>query len=171
MAPIIRRPKAWLAAVLAFLLFVTACSAPKTASRWEQTPTDTATQVDRSAIIQGGQFNAFFPTEGNGFERIYTQEKRGFAEAKLKQNGTDLAMLSVSDTASNPQAAEKYFASDSAIAGYPATSIGSTATGVLVGDRLQVKVLSRSETFSASDREQWIEKFDLDGLAQLANNS
>lgn len=172
MVSIARRPKAWIAGILVLLLAIsTACGAPQTESRWEQAPADTAAEVDRSAIMQGSQFNAFFPSEGNGYERIYTQEKRGFAEAKLKQDGSELAMLSVSDTFSNPSATTKYRSSDRLIAGYPAANIGSTATGVLVGDRLQVKVLSRNDAFSASDREQWIERFDLDGLAQLAKGS
>jgi len=37
-----------------------------------------------------------------------------------------------------------------------------------VANRYQVKVLSRDPSFTASDRKEWIEKFDLAGLAQLA---
>ncbi|MEO1134784.1 MAG: hypothetical protein AAFX40_19045 [Cyanobacteria bacterium J06639_1] len=165
---ITRRSRTWIASLLALLLFVTACGAPQTESRWDQPAADSPAQVDRGDILQGSQFNAYFPDEGDGYERIYTQEKRGFAEAKLKKDGAELAMLSVSDTVSNPNAAEKYRASSQSIAGYPAATIGSTATGVLVGDRLQVKVLSRSDEFSEGDREQWLGRFDLDGLAQLA---
>ena len=41
------------------------------------------------------------------------------------------------------------------------------ATAVLVGDRFQVKVLSRSPEFTVSDRETWLAKFDLKGLSKL----
>jgi hypothetical protein len=37
-----------------------------------------------------------------------------------------------------------------------------------VGDRYQVKVLSRDQAFTASDREAWLQKFDLNGLNNLA---
>ncbi|MEO0536069.1 MAG: hypothetical protein AAF215_19615 [Cyanobacteria bacterium P01_A01_bin.123] len=159
---------------LATLLLLSACST-KTASRWEAVE-ETGQQQEQVAVesgvesvepLSGSAFNQFFPPEGDGFQRIYTQEKSGFAEAKLKQDGEDLAMLSVSDTAANPTAAEKYRNSALTIGGYPAANTGSTATGVLVGDRLQVKVLSRADSFTIEDREAWIEKFDLAGLESL----
>lgn len=159
---------------LTTLLLLSACSS-KTASRWDaveetiQQQEQVAVEADAEATepLSGAAFNQFFPPEGGGFQRIYTQEKSGFAEAKLKQDGEDLAMLSVSDTAANPIAAEKYRDSDLTIAGYPAANTGSTATGILVGDRLQVKVLSRTDSFTVEDREAWIEKFDLAGLESL----
>jgi hypothetical protein len=161
-----------LALGLACLMLISACT--QAPSRWdavpEQPPALEAPVTDKAAqpkVLPGSAFNAFFPAEGDGYERIYTQEKSGFAEAKLKQDGVDLAMLSVSDTAANPAAATKYQSSDRTIAGYPAKDVGSTATGILVGDRLQVKVLSRSDDFGPSDRETWLEKFDLAGLAAL----
>ncbi|MFE4108158.1 hypothetical protein [Almyronema epifaneia] len=153
---------------LAVVLLLSACSAPKTESRWEQAQsTQPAETVSTDAVLSGSQFNSFFPPEENGYERVYTQEKSGFAEAKLKQNGTELAMLAVSDTANNPSAVAKYESSDRTIAGYPAVLLGDTATSILVGDRIQVKVLSRDSSFTADDREVWLQKFDLAGLEQL----
>ena len=167
----IRNPPQFLTAIsLAFLLLVTACSPSKTETVWEQVESESpAAVVEGSAekVLPGSQFNRFFPPDGEGYARIYTQEKDGFAEAKLKQNGEELAMLSVSDTAANPAAAEKYRRGSLTIAGFPAATIGSTATGVLVGDRLQVKVLSRSDNFTTGDREAWLQKFDLAGLEGL----
>ena len=171
-----------LALGLACLMLISACGKAPTPSRWDtsqDTPpaieapvADTAPGAKASdpteiKVLPGSAFNAFFPAEGGGYERIYTQEKSGFAEAKLKQDGTELAMLSVSDTAANPTAATKYQSSDRTIAGYPAQDIGSTSTGILVGDRIQVKVLSRSDDFGVGDREAWLEKFDLVGLEAL----
>lgn len=152
------------------LMLVSACSGQKAPSRWDTT--DTAPAVEAPAanapeILAGGEFNKFFPPEGEGYTRIYTQEKQGFAEAKLQRDGQELAMLAVTDTANNPSAADRYRNSNQTIAGYPAADIGSTATGVLVGDRLQVKVLSRSDDFGPEDRAAWIEKFDLAGLESL----
>lgn len=144
-------------------------SQPSDSAKWEQIEAQTpAVDVDKTDVINGGEFNKFFPT-ADGYERVYTQEKDGFAEAKLKQDGNTLAMLSVSDTASNPSATAKYQNSERSLAGYPLAEVGNTATSLLVADRLQVKVLSRDDTFTSADREAWLEKFDLAGLAQLAN--
>lgn len=76
-------------------------------------------------------------------------------------------MLSISDTLSTPSAAAKYQKSTTQIAGYPAVEIGDTQTGVLVGGRYQVKVISRAPSFTARDREAWLERFNLNGLARL----
>jgi len=65
-------------------------------------------------------------------------------------------VLSISDTLSTPvlqQNTRKYHKN----AGYPAVEIGNTQTGVLVGGRYQVKVISRAPSFTASDREAWLE--------------
>ncbi|WP_448534338.1 hypothetical protein [Parathermosynechococcus lividus] len=162
----------WFTAVLlALTLVVTGCAAtppsPYEQVQQESTQRNAPAAVAREAT-QGSEFNRFFPPEGNGYERIYVQEKKGFAEAKLKKDGKDLAMLAISDTISQPEAAAKFQNSANTIAGYPALEIGTTQTAILVANRYQVKVLSRDPSFSASDRRAWIEKFDLAGLAQLA---
>ena len=76
-------------------------------------------------------------------------------------------MMAISDTLNNPSAVNKFKNSTETIAGYPAVSQGKTATAILVGNRFQVKVLSRDPSFTASDREAWLAKFDLNGLSQL----
>lgn len=137
------------------------------ASQWSEVEQATPAVDNSAKVLSGSQFNQYFPAPGTGYERVYTQEKTGFAEAKLKQDGQDVAMLSISDTANNPTATAKYQTSSRVIQGYPAADIGSTGTGLLVNDRLQIKVLSRSETFTAEDRVACLKKFDLDGLAGL----
>ena len=98
---------------------------------------------------------------------MYTQEKKGFAEAKLKKDGKNVAMFSISDTSSLPNAAAKYAEATETIAGYPAVEVGSTQTAILVADRYQVKVLSRDPSFDRGMRQAWLEKFKLSKLAAL----
>ena len=158
------------ALLLSMLLLVTAC-ATKAPSRFDQAQQESSQQKSGQAVAkeatQGSNFNKFFPAAGAGFDRVYTQEKKGFAEAKLKKDGKDVAMLSISDTKSTPITATKFKSSTIKIGGYPAVEIGKTQTAVLVGDRYQVKVLSRDSSFTSSDRQDWIEKFNLKGLARL----
>ncbi|MGL5035076.1 MAG: hypothetical protein ACRC6M_14880 [Microcystaceae cyanobacterium] len=154
---------------LLLVVSISACS-PKPPSRFDQAQ-QTSTQRGASAVVKestkGGEFNKFFPKSGNGYDRVYTQEKTGFAEAKLKKDGKDLAMLAISDIRNNSSAAAKFQKSTTQIDGFPAIQQGAMATAVLVGDRYQVKVLSRSPAFKEGDRTVWLEKFDLQGLARL----
>jgi hypothetical protein len=163
--------KILVALMLSLLLFTTACTATQTPGRFDRVQQESSQQRSGQAVAkeatQGSEFNRFFPTASGEFQRVYTQEKKGFAEAKLKKDGKDVAMLSISDTASLPTAAVKFKTSTKQISGYPAVEVGTTQTAVLVGDRYQVKVLSRDPSFTASDREAWIEKFNLNGLSKL----
>lgn len=164
------RARRILAAVLLSVLLLTTACTPKAPGRFDQAQQESSRQKSGQAVAknatQGSEFNKFFPSEENDYQRVYTQEKKGFAEAKLKKAGKDVAMLSISDTTSTPGAAAKFSNSTKTIAGYPAVEVGNTQTAVLVG-KYQVKVLSRSPSFTASDRADWIEKFNLDGLAKL----
>jgi hypothetical protein len=160
-----------LAPLLLSLLLLVASCAQQPPSRFEQAQQESSQQKSGQAVVkdatQGANFNKFFPEGGSGYDRVYTQEKKGFAEAKLKKAGKDVAMLAISDTKSTPDAAAKFQQSTKKIAGYPALEIGKTQTAVLVNNRYQVKVLSRDPSFTASDREAWLQKFDLSGIAQL----
>lgn len=155
---------------LSLLLFLTACTSPAP-SQYDRVQEETtgarATQAIDSEAQSGGSFNQFFPASEGDYEVVPSQEKDGFAEYKLKQDGKTLAMLAISDTISLPAAAAKYSDATDRVAGYPAVNQGTTATGVLVADRYQVKVLSRDPEFTQADREIWLERFDLNGLAQL----
>jgi len=164
------RTRRILAAVLLSVLLLTTACTPKAPGRFDQVQQESSRQKSGQAVAktatQGSEFNKFFPSEEPGYQRVYTQEKKGFAEAKLKKDGKDLALLSISDTTSLPTAAAKFSNSTKKIGGYPAVEVGNTQTAVLVG-KYQVKVLSRSPSFTASDRADWLEKFNLDGLAKL----
>lgn len=153
------------ACLLISMLWASGCSSPTTTN--SPPPPNANGAAVSSQAIAGSQFNPFFPPGGNGFERVYTQEKDGFAEAKLKKDGQDLAMLAISDTISTPAAAQKFQQSSKQISGYPALEVGSTQTALLVSNRFQVKAISRDPNFTAADRETWLQKFDLNGLARL----
>jgi hypothetical protein len=117
--------------------------------------------------LAGGEFNKFFPKDQGDYDVLYTQEKEGFAQAKLNLNGVEVATLSVSDTTMSVDALEKFKQSNDKVAGYPAASVGMLGTAVLVADRFQVQIRSKDASFTAEDREAWIENFDLAGLAAL----
>lgn len=160
----------WAAVLLSLVLFVSACSpsepSPYSQIQQETTERDAAPAVAKAAE-QGSRFNAFFPRSVPGYDIVPYQEKKGFAEYKVNQDGQTVAMLAINDT-TDTGAADKFQNSTTMIAGYPSVEVGQTATAVLVGDRFQVKVLSRSPAFTAEDRATWLEKFDLQGLANLS---
>ena len=171
---------------LSLSLFGAACSNNESNSRWanaqrESTqgtnpaataPTQLQTEQNRPSRsdkpLAGGEFNKFFPAANeDGYTRVASQEKEGFAEYKLKKDGKDVAMLAVTDTVTNPEAVAKFRESTRQINGYPAIEQGSTATAVLVDNRFQVKVLSRTPSFTRQDREAWLQKFNFAGIAGL----
>ncbi len=170
---IVRNARRVVAALLvSVMLLVTAC-ATQAPTRFDQAQQESTQKRTGLAVAkdatQGSNFNRFFPPTQAGFERVYTQEKKGFAEAKLKKSGKDVAVLSISDTqgvtgGANPAA--KFQNSTQKISGYPAITQGKNNTALLVG-RYQVKVSSRDASFTDSDREAWLQKFNLRGLEKL----
>ena len=117
--------------------------------------------------LPGALFNKMFPKPSGDFDVVYTQEKTGFAQASLVKKGDDVATLSIFDTISNPEAAEKYKNTSETFEGYPIVEIGNNGTGVLVAQRFQVQIRSKDANFSKFDREDWLKKFDLANLAKL----
>ena len=158
------------AMLLSMLLLVTSC-ATQAPSRYDQAQKESTQRKAPPAVSkqaeQGSSFNKFFPKSSSGFQTVPAQEKKGFAEYKLKKDGKDVAVLSISDTTSTPTAAAKFKSSSKTIAGYPAVNQGTNGTAVLVGDRYQVKIQSRDASFTQSDREAWLQKFNLNGLSRL----
>mgnify|MGYP007028082753 CR=1 FL=1 len=119
------------------------------------------------AKVEGGELNKFFPKDEGDYDVIFISEKVGFAEAKLEKDGDELGTLAVGDQAGNADVLANYDAATMKIGGFPSITRGSKGTAVLAG-RFQVQVRSKSDSFSASDREAWLQKFDLAGLAGLA---
>ncbi|WP_254566927.1 hypothetical protein [Oscillatoria sp. HE19RPO] len=157
-----------LSSCLGLLLLVSACGEVQEPSRWDGAQQQ-STEVTSAAgqPVPGSSFNRLFPSASGGYSLVYTQEKPGFAEAKLQQGSQDMAMLSISDTVTNPSAVQKFQQSNTRVAGYPSSSLTANDTAILVGDRFQVKIQSRNPAFTASDRETWLQQFNLNGLQQL----
>jgi hypothetical protein len=170
--------------LISILLLVTACGQTQAPSRWDkaqqestqpaakakQTTADKSTAQNQNLpkkAVAGGKLNKYFPASGGGFDRVFAQEKSGFAEAKLNKGGKNVAVLSINDIAGNPSAGAKFQNSTKKISGYPAVNQGANITAVLVANRYQVKVQSRDPSFTASDREAWLSKFNLSGLASV----
>jgi hypothetical protein len=160
-----------IAPLLLILFVIIGGCAANPPSRFDQAQQEStgskATPAVAKDATQGASFNKFFPQPGNGLTRVYSQEKKGFAEAKLNKGDQTVALLSINDTSSNPEAAAKFQQSTKKIAGYPSVLQGSTTTALLVGDRYQVKVMSKDTSFTESDREAWLGKFDLAGLSKV----
>jgi hypothetical protein len=115
--------------------------------------------------IKGASLNASFPVSGEGFTVVFTQEKAGFVEATLKQNGTDVASLAIADLIDNAGAKAKFASSIERIAGHPYAPNGSKGSTLLVANRYQVQVRSLADTFDEAARRSWLTKFQLDTLA------
>ncbi len=118
-------------------------------------------------VVDGSSFNKFFPKSEGNFEVVFTQEKDGFAQAKLKKDGNEVATLSVADVIKNGEAVTDYSSSSKQIGGFPAVAKGNLGSAVLVANRFQVQVRSKNKDFSEADREQWLQKFDLTTIAKI----
>jgi hypothetical protein len=163
----------WRKTLVTFLvgvLFLTAACTKQPPSRFDRAQQDSSARGATAVVKEaesGGSFNRYFPSTSNGYQRVYTQEKKGFAEAKLIRDGKDMAVMAISDTLNNPTAKTKFQSSQESINGYPAVKQGSNSTALLVGERFQIKVSSRDASFAESDRKDWLSKFDLKGLSRL----
>lgn len=157
--------------LLICLLFVGACGETPSPSPYDQVQEETTQpkqtkqpkQISQE-IHAGGDFNKFFPGDVNGYKRVYTSEKKGYAEAVLKKDGKVVATLAISDTMGDTSVASKFKGSDK-IDGYPSAKQGKTKTSILVADRYQVTITSK--TLSESDRKEILTKFNLNGLKNL----
>jgi hypothetical protein len=156
---------------LVSLLTISACNA-QSPSRFDQAQQESIsagksnTAVDKEAV-QGAKLNDFFPQSSGEYERVFTQEKDGFVQAKLKFQGQDVATLAIFDTISNPTAKSAFADATEKIQGFPTVPKGSQGTSVLVGDRYQVSIRSVSSDFDEEQRKEWLGKFNLQKLAQL----
>jgi hypothetical protein len=145
-------------------LFLGGCGGNSTPTSSIPDVPENTTATDENSVT-GGSLNQYFPGDGDGYTVTFTQEKTGFAQADLEKDGSTVGILTINDTLNNPDAKTKFADAPMDIGGYPAVAQGSKSTAVLVGDRFQVKANSKADSFTPEDREAWLGKFDLDGLA------
>ncbi|NET28887.1 hypothetical protein [Okeania sp. SIO1I7] len=153
---------------ISLLLLTSACGGAKQPSRFDQAQQQSKTERPSQAEqVSGGSLNKYFPSSSGDYKLNYAQEKKGFAQASLKKGGQEVAVMSINDISASPAAANKFQNSSKKIGGYPAVEQGKTTTAVLVDNRFQVKAQSKDDSFTASDREAWLQKFNLSGLSNL----
>jgi hypothetical protein len=153
---------------LPLVALVVACGGNPADTRWASAQRETKPAVSKEAL-PGSAFNKFFPKAEAPWDLTYKQEKQGTAIASLKKDGKEVATLTVFDTVSEPDVAEKYKEATQALAGCPLVAIGAKGTAVLVANRFQVQVRSTDSSFTEDDRKEWLKRFDLDGLAKLSD--
>lgn len=134
------------------------------AAQAESSRTKKAVSSDAAA---GAEFNKFFPQVESPWDIVFKQEKTGFAQASLQKDGKEVAVLSVSDTRNNPEAAGKFKDAGKNIAGYPLAAVGDKGTAILVNDRFQVQVRSMDPVFGPEERETWLTKFNLQAIGRI----
>jgi len=124
-------------------------------------------QAVSKQAVAGGEFNRFFPQVEAPWDIVFKQEKTGFAQASLQQDGREVAVLSVSDTLNNPEAAEKFKETKESFAGMPIAAVGEEGTALLVNDRFQVQVRSMDPLIGPEERREWLTKFNLQAIGRI----
>lgn len=148
---------------LGVALLGTACG--KEPTRWDSAHSATL-PAGSAPKIEGGKLNAFFPADGtDGYSRVFSQEKDGFVEAKLKKDGQEAATLAISDASSDEAVKSKFASATDKVNGQPLVTVGKNQSAVLVNNKFQVKV--SSQTLDEGARKALLGKFDLNGLAKL----
>jgi hypothetical protein len=130
-------------------------------------PGGTIADVPTSAVVNGTAFNRLFPSPQVGESLVFTQEKRGFSEARLKQGDQTVALLAISDTTTAPEARDKFSEARERLQGWPLVEQGAQASALLVVDRFQVKVIGQGPGLAVDQRHDLLAGFDLKGLAAL----
>jgi hypothetical protein len=123
--------------------------------------------VPNRLVVNGTALNRLFPEPQVGEKLVFTQEKRGFSQARLKQGDEVRALLSISDVTSSPASRAKFSGSGSSLAGWPLVEQGDQSSALLVADRFQVKVLGQGAGLSPDERHELLGAFNLQALAAL----
>ncbi len=130
-------------------------------------PGGTVADVPKGEVVNGTAFNRLFPQPQAGETIVFTQEKRGFSEARLKSGADTLALLAISDTVSAPEAVAKFASPSEQLQGWPLVEQGAQASALLVAERFQVKVIGQGAGLDVQKRHDLLGSFDLQGLAAL----
>jgi hypothetical protein len=160
-------------AALAFALLAPlgcgGCGDKPKSTRWDDAAAATTAAPPASGSVSPaaplsppGALNRYFPADGvDGFKRVFTADKEGYAEAKLSKDGKDVATLSINDGI-KPFAKAKFDEATEKVEGFPVAKFGENQTSALVKDRYQVKVTS--QTLDHAARTKLLSKFDLKGM-------
>lgn len=159
---------AWLLLGASLAIFAGGCQEAEP-DRWAQAQKSSseAPQAVSEDSVEGSAFNRFFPQVEKPWDMVFKQEKTGFAQASLQNDGREVAVLSVSDTKNNPSAADKYRTTEAKLGDLPRAEIDADTTGVLVGDRYQVQIRSMDPSFGPKEREEWLSKFNLEAIGRI----
>jgi hypothetical protein len=130
-------------------------------------PGGTVADVPNRLVVNGTALNRLFPAPEAGEKLVFTQEKRGFSQARLKQGNEVRALLSISDVTTSPASRAKFSSSGSALAGWPLVEQGDQSSALLVADRFQVKVIGQGAGLSLDERHELLGAFNLQALAAL----
>lgn len=118
-------------------------------------------------VVNGAAFNRLFPKPRAGEELIFTQEKRGFSQARLKEGESTKALLSISDVLTAPEARNKFRDAHQRLGAWPLVEQGTRASALLVADRFQVKVIGQGVGLDEERRHALLSGFNLPALAAL----
>jgi hypothetical protein len=131
-------------------------------------PGGTVGNVSTRLVVNGPAFNPLFPKLHTGEQLVFTQEKRGFSQARLKEGETTKALLSISDVLTSPSTRAKFSGAKLELQSWPLVDQGNQASALLVAERFQVKVIGQGAGLTPDDRHDLLNAFDLKGLAALA---
>lgn len=160
------RPLRWALALLLAVGLLLAGSLLLPFRAW--LPGGTVADGARAEVVNGSAFNRLFPRPGPAEDLVFTQEKRGFSEAKLRQGDQIRALLAIADTITAPEARDKFVASAQQLQGWPLVEQGSQASALLVAGRFQVKVIGQGVGLDPQQRHDLLAAFQLQKLAALA---
>jgi hypothetical protein len=130
-------------------------------------PGGTVGDVPTAMVVNGTAFNRLFPKPQTGEQLVFTQEKRGFSQARLKEGDATKALLSISDVITAPDSRDKFRAANQQLRSWPLVEQGPQASALLVADRFQVKVIGQGAGLDQEKRHELLGAFDLPGLAAL----
>ncbi|MCJ7529584.1 MAG: hypothetical protein MUO64_00960 [Anaerolineales bacterium] len=133
----------------------------------QEQPSSLMAQPVAGVALPAGALGPFFPQSGSGFTVEPVQEQAGYAETSLKMELTEVARLSIRDAAQDPATLAAFNNRATQIGSFPMLETGSGGTAILVANRFLVWVQAVAPDFAQTDREYWLQQFNLAGLAGL----
>ncbi len=116
---------------------------------------------------ESGKFDPFFPKPEDGYQIVFQPENPGYAQASLHGAGDqELAVFSIFDTEKSPIVLARFGRSEQKIGEQTVLSEESSLSA-LIAERYHVQVRSVAPDFGEAERQAWLEKFDLAGIAKM----